>query len=395
MPRLAKNLSDKTNTRIKSLPQSKIDAFANEIAQIPDIVKLTIGEPDLETPEHIKQAAIADIKRNDSHYAPEAGKPELLNAISNYLNNKLGVRYDPQSEICATVGVSEALNLTFMTLLNPGDKVLVPTPVWGVYFGIIELAGGIPIEIDTSDDHFLLTASKLEQTLAGEGGGAKALILTDPSNPTGRVYTKTELIEIAQVISDHDLFAITDEIYAELIYGHKKHYSLTQIIPERTILLSGLSKSVAMTGWRIGYIAGPQEIMQMIIKINLYLVCSVTDNVQAAATEALTNGEQDYIAARAIYEKRLNILHTALVESGFTLAAPEGAFYIFAKIPKKFGTDDVKFATDLAHKAKVGVMPGSYFGAGGAGFVRLSYAASDTDIQKAAKRIKNYVKRLQ
>ncbi|RHW50571.1 aminotransferase class I/II-fold pyridoxal phosphate-dependent enzyme [Lactobacillus bombicola] len=391
MPTLANNLSDTINRRIEKLPKSEIRSFSQKISQIPGIVKLTVGEPDLNTPDHIKQAAIDDINRDDSHYAPEAGKEEYLNAVSDYLKKSLGVYYNPKNEICATVGVSAALNVSFMAILNPGDKVIVPTPVWGVYFGIIKMAGGVPIEVDTSADNFILTAAHLAEVMENEGNGAKAVILTDPSNPTGRVYAKKDLKELAKVIVDYNLFALSDEIYAELIYAQKKHYSLTQIIPDRTILLSGLSKNFAMTGWRIGYIAAPKEIMQTISKINSFMITSVTDNVQIGAAEAISHGEQDYIEARAIYERRLHIIQTGLEKNGFTMATPEGAFYIFAKIPSKFGTDDVAFATDLANKVKVGVIPGSYFGAGGQGFVRLSYASSEKCLRTAVERITTYV----
>ena len=390
MPHLAKNLSAKINSRIRNLPNSEIRSFSQKISQIPGIIKLTIGEPDLNTPEHIKRAAINDINSNDSHYAPEAGKEKYLNSVSKYLKKSLGVSYDPKSEICAIVGVSEGLNIAAMALLNPGEKIIVPTPVWEVYFGIIKMAGGIPVQVDTSADNFLLTAKKLTETLENEGKGAKAVIITDPSNPTGRVYSEQNLQELADVITKYDIFAVSDEIYAELIYGDRKHYSLTQITPERTVLLSGLSKSVAMTGWRIGYIAGPAELMKSMIKIHSFLISSVTDNVQIAASEALDHGDQDYIDAREKYQKRLHLLEDGLKKNGYTMATPEGAFYIFAKIPTKFGCDDVAFAKDLAEKAKVGVTPGSYFGAGGQGYVRLSYASSEENLKEAIKRISSY-----
>lgn len=391
MPTLAKSLSNTINTKINEIPKSEIRAFSNKISQIPGIIKLTVGEPDLQTPERIKRAAIEDIKSDDSHYAPEAGKKEYLNAVSRYLDDSLGVYYNPANEICATVGVTAALNVALMSVLNPGDKVIVPTPVWGVYFGIIKMAGGIPVEVETSEDNFILTAKHLKQVMENEGKGAKAIVITDPSNPTGRVYDKEELEQLAKVITDYNLFALSDEIYAELTYNDKKHYSLSQIIPERTLILSGLSKSFAMTGWRIGYIAGPAEIMKTVVKVSSFLITSVTDNVQIAAAKALEDGEQDYEEARAIYEKRLHIIQTGLEKNGFTMATPEGAFYIFAKIPEHFGSDDVAFATDLANKAKVGVVPGSYFGEGGEGYVRLSYASSEEHLRMAVERITNYV----
>lgn len=394
MPQLANDLSSTINHRLDALTPSRIRAFDQQISSIPGIIKLTIGEPDLDTPEHIKQAAIKDIEANDSHYAPQAGKPELRVAISNYLNNSLGVKYDSESEICVTVGATGALNDVFMSILNPGDKILVPTPVWALYFQLIKVIGAIPVQIDTSKDGFVLTPKHLKEVLEGEGKGAKAIILTDPSNPTGRVYPAQILRELADVIADNHLFSISDEIYAELIYEDNKHYSLSQYIPERNILISGFSKAYAMTGWRLGYIAAPAEIMNNIIKINSYLVTSVTDNVQMAAVEALNNGQNDPILARKIYESRLKFMSTGLKELGFELSTPQGAFYIFAKIPEKFNNDDVKFATELAQKAHVGVTPGRYFGKGGEGYVRMSYASSTENLKEALKRINEFVNSL-
>ncbi|WP_251717794.1 aminotransferase class I/II-fold pyridoxal phosphate-dependent enzyme [Lactobacillus agrestimuris] len=391
MPKLANDLSMTLNTRLNSLSPSKIRAFDVKVSQIPGIIKLTIGEPDLNTPEHVQEAAIKDIKANDSHYAPQAGKPELLEAISDYLKRSINVDYDPETEVCVTVGATGALNNVFMSILNPGDKVLVPTPVWGLYFQLIKLTGATPIEIDTSKDGFILTPKHLEEVLNNEGKGAKAIILTDPSNPTGRVYSEKTLQGLAQVIIKYQLFSITDEIYAELVYGENTHHSLSEYIPERNILISGLSKSYAMTGWRLGYIAAPAEIMKSIRKINAFLVTSVTDNVQAAAIEALNNGKNDPLESRKIYEDRLVFMKKGLEDLGFELSTPQGAFYIFAKIPDEFGQDDEAFANELASKAKVGVTPGRYFGKGGEGYVRLSYASSTDELKEALARIAKFV----
>ncbi|MBP2057048.1 aminotransferase [Lactobacillus colini] len=391
MPKLASDLSSVINHRLNELTPSRIRSFDQQISSIPNIIKLTIGEPDLDTPEHIKQAAINDIKANDSHYAPQSGKPELKEAIANYLKRSLGVDYNPESEICVTVGATGALNNVFMSILNPGDKILVPTPVWALYFQLIKVIGAIPIQIDTSKDGFILTPDHLQEVLENEGKGAKAIILTDPSNPTGRVYHAELLEQLAHVITKNHLFSITDEIYGELVYGNNQHHSLSQYIPERNILISGFSKAYAMTGWRLGYIAAPNQIMKSIIKMNSYLITSVTNNVQVAATEALTNGQNDPINARKVYEKRLNFMKSGLEKLGFELATPQGAFYIFAKIPKKFGQDDVTFATELAKKAHVGVTPGRYFGKGGQGYVRMSYASSTKNLKEALKRITDFL----
>ena len=281
-----------------------------------------------------------------------------------------------------------------MTLLNPGDKILVPTPVWALYFQLIKMTGAIPVQIDTKKDGFILTPEHLRHVLEGRGKGAKAIILTDPSNPTGRVYPAETLKALAEVIKEYKIFSVTDEIYAELVYGNAEHHSLSEYIPEHNILISGLSKAYAMTGWRLGYIAGPKQIMQSIRKINAFLVTSVTDNVQMAAVEALNNGQDNPIQSRKIYESRLQFMQTGLEKLGFEMATPQGAFYIFAKIPEKYGTDDETFAYELAQKAKVGVTPGRYFGKGGEGYVRLSYASSTEQLQESLRRITDFVNNL-
>ncbi|CCI85615.1 aspartate transaminase [Lactobacillus pasteurii DSM 23907 = CRBIP 24.76] len=391
MPQLAFDLTKSSKGLPATLPISKIRKFDADISQIEDIIKLTVGEPDLSTPMHIKQAAIKDIEADDSHYADFSGKKELRDAISNYLKTSLNVDYDPETEICVSVGATGALNAIFMSILNPGDKVLIPTPAWGLYFQIVRLAGGQPVQIDTSKDDFILTADKLIETLEGEGKGAKAILITDPSNPTGRVYSPAALQEIAKVISDYHLLSITDEIYAELIYDKEKHHSLSQYIPERNVILSGVSKAFAMTGWRLGYIAGPSEIMELVKKVNSFLFTSVTNNVQIASAEALNNGQADTKKARDIYGRRRNLVMDGLAELGFKLAKPQGAFYIFAKFPERFGTDDVDFAYKLAQEAKVGLTPGSYFGKGGQGYIRLSYASSIEQLELALVRIKTFI----
>lgn len=394
MSNLSNDLNSIINKRLNNLSASKIRAFDQKVSGIPGIIKLTIGEPDLATPEHVKQAAIDDIQTDDSHYAPQAGKPELLDAISNYLDRSIGVHYDPKIEICVTVGATGALNDVFMTLLNPGDKILVPTPVWSLYFQLIKMTGAIPVQIDTKKDGFILTPEHLHHVMEGRGKGAKAIILTDPSNPTGRVYPAETLKALAEVIKEYKIFSVTDEIYAELVYGNAEHHSLSEYIPDHNILISGLSKAYAMTGWRLGYIAGPKQIMQNIRKINAFLVTSVTDNVQMAAVEALNNGQNDPLQSRKIYESRLQFMQTGLEKLGFEMATPQGAFYIFAKIPEKYGTDDETFAYELARKAKVGVTPGRYFGKGGEGYVRLSYASSTEQLRESLRRITDFVNNL-
>lgn len=393
MPELSADLYGTVSHKLDALQPSGIREFNKEVSKIPGIIKLTLGEPDMATPEHVKQAAIRSIEEDDSHYAPQMGKPELLEAISDYIQNTRDVHYDPQTEIIATVGATEALDATLFAILNTGDKVVVPTPIFSLYFPLIEMTGATVVQVDTSADNFVLTPEKLEEVLEEEGKGVKAVILNYPSNPTGREYPQEVLAGLAEVIKKHHLYAIADEIYSELVYG-VEHYSIATMIPERTIFISGLSKSHAMTGYRLGYVAAPAKIMANISKMHAFLVTTVTNNVQVAAAEALTNGLDDPLEFRKIYQHRRDLLVAGLKELGFEMLTPEGAFYLFAKIPTQFGTDDVAFAKQLAKEAKVGVTPGSTFGKGGDGYVRLSYASSDENLTEAIKRIGEFLNHL-
>lgn len=393
MPELSADLYGTVSHKLDALQPSGIREFNKEVSKIPGIIKLTLGEPDMATPEHVKQAAIRSIEEDDSHYAPQMGKPELLEAISDYIQNTRDVHYDPQTEIIATVGATEALDATLFAILNTGDKVVVPTPIFSLYFPLIEMTGATVVQVDTSADNFVLTPEKLEEVLEEEGKGVKAVILNYPSNPTGREYPQEVLVGLAEVIKKHHLYAIADEIYSELVYG-VEHYSIATMIPERTIFISGLSKSHAMTGYRLGYVAAPAKIMANISKMHAFLVTTVTNNVQVAAAEALTNGLNDPLEFRKIYQHRRDLLVAGLKKLGFEMLTPEGAFYLFAKIPAQFGTDDVAFAKQLAKEAKVGVTPGSAFGKGGDGYVRLSYASSDENLTEAIKRIGEFLDHL-
>ena len=390
MPELSADLYGTVSHKLDALQPSGIREFNKEVSKIPGIIKLTLGEPDMATPEHVKQAAIRSIEEDDSHYAPQMGKPELLEAISDYIQNTRDVHYDPQTEIIATVGATEALDATLFAILNTGDKVVVPTPIFSLYFPLIEMTGATVVQVDTSADNFVLTPEKLEEVLEEEGKGVKAVILNYPSNPTGREYPQEVLAGLAEVIKKHHLYAVADEIYSELVYG-VEHYSIATMIPERTIFIS---KSHAMTGYRLGYVAAPAKIMANISKMHAFLVTTVTNNVQVAAAEALTNGLNDPLEFRKIYQHRRDLLVAGLKKLGFEMLTPEGAFYLFAKIPAQFGTDDVAFAKQLAKEAKVGVTPGSAFGKGGDGYVRLSYASSDENLTEAIKRIGEFLDHL-
>ena len=393
MPELAKSMENYVNKDVKEIRPSAIRDFDMQISSIPGLVKLTLGEPDFNVPEHVKQAAIRGIQANDSHYGPAAGKLELRKAVTNYLKDTRNVDYNPEDEVLITNGGTEALTAITFSLLNPGDKVLVPTPVFSLYFPIITLTGAECIQVDTSADDFVLTPEKLQSEL-DQHGDVKMIILNYQCNPTGRAYPEDLLRKLGKILHDHNVLIVADEMYSELTYD-QEHFSLATIYPEQTLLVSGLSKSHAMTGWRLGYIAGPSALISQIYKIHGFLVTCVNDIAQDAAIEALNNGRQDPDAFRAEYKKRRDYVVSRMEKMGFDIATPEGAFYVFAKIPAQFGNDDFNFALDLAKKAKVGVIPGSAFGAGGEGYIRISYAASDEKLAKAMDYIESYLDNLE
>lgn len=392
MPETLATLTNLRNQLLDTVAPSAIRSFDNQISSIPGIIKLTLGEPDFNVPEHVKAAAIKSIEENDSHYAPASGKPELRQAISDYLKDSRGVTYNPADEVLVTVGATESLASITYGLLNPGDKVLVPTPAFSLYFALIKMAGAEPVMIDTSSDGFQLTAKRLENEIEAAGDQVKAVLLNYPNNPTGRTFTKTELEDLAAVLKKHELLVIADEIYSDLTYD-QDHYSLATLLPEQTLLVSGLSKSHAMTGYRMGYVAGPAGIMRSVAQIHSYLVVCVNDATQAAAVEALNNGREDPLVFKKAYKKRRDYIIEKMTKMGFQIATPQGAFYVFAKIPDQFGKDDFKFALDVAEQAQVGLIPGSVFGSGSDGYVRLSYAASDDNIKVAMERLATYMEK--
>lgn len=394
MPELADDLKTTVNRDITNMKPSAIRAFDMEVSQIPGILKLTLGEPDFNTPEHVKAAAMASIKNNDSHYSTTRGKLELRQAISGYLKRTRGLDYSAQEEIVVTIGATEALTATVLAMLNPGDKVIIPTPVFSLYFPIVELAGATPVLVNTSNDGFVLTPQRLEAEIAKAGDNVKAVMLNYPTNPTGRNYSVDQLSALAKVIADHHLMVIADEIYRTLTYDGVKPASIATMIPERTVLIDGLSKSHAMTGYRLGFIAGPAAFVEQASKVHGYLVTTATDASQAAAIEAFNNGDDDPIKYRAAYKKRRDYLQGALTKLGFDLATPNGAFYMFVKVPEQYGKDDWQFGLDLAHQAKIGIIPGSAFGPGGEGYFRISYAASDEDLHEFINRLTNFMKHL-
>ncbi|MGO3900786.1 MAG: aminotransferase class I/II-fold pyridoxal phosphate-dependent enzyme [Lactiplantibacillus argentoratensis] len=377
------------NHEIAAIQPSDILAFNAEIANIPGIVRLTLGEPDFNTPEHVKQAAIKSIEADESHYAPSNGTLALRTAAAEFLATKYDVHYDPASEVIITAGATGGIYTALSSILNPGDEVLIPTPIFPLYIAIVKLAGATPVFMDTSDNGFVLSPDQLQTTLAAHPK-TKAVVLNFPSNPTGVTYRHDDLKALAAVLADQPIFVLSDEIYSELTYG-ERHESIANYLPAQTILLNGVSKSHAMTGWRIGIMCAPKAITAQLGKIHQFTVTSTTTNAQAAATEALKNGLDDAQVMKREYQERRDYLYDALNELGFQSAKPEGAFYLFSKIPAGLPQDSMAFCRELAHEARVALIPGSSFGPGGEGYVRISYAASMTDLKTAVTRIKMYV----
>lgn len=383
-------MSRSFNREVEKIAVSDIRQFDSDVSGIPGIIKLTLGEPDFNTPEHVKKAAIKAIEDNKSHYTPNAGFMELREETAKYFNKKYDLNYSG-TQVVTTVGATEAINASLQAILNPDDTVLVPTPIFPLYLPISNLNHGNYILMDTSEDNFVLTADKLRKVIAdNKDKNIKCLVLNYPSNPIGVTYNRKQLEELAEVIKENDIWVLSDEIYAELTYTGK-HVSLAELIPDNVILISGLSKSHAMTGWRIGFILGPQDFIDQVVKSHQYMVTAPTTNAQYAALEAVTNGFDDAVPMKEEYLKRRDFIIEELQKVGFEIASPDGAFYIFAKIPANCPQNSWDFVRDLAKEAKVALIPGVSFGPGGEGYVRMSYAASMENLVEAVKRIKDYV----
>lgn len=383
-------LSDKMNKRVAALTPAAILTFNQKISTIPDIVKLTLGEPDFNTPEHVKQAAIKAIDDNESHYTNSRGTEGIRQAAAHFLNTKYGLNCDPDKQVIMTEGATGAIYSALTAMINPGDTVIVPTPIFPLYVPILMLAGAKPVFVDTSDNGFVLSPEKLSAAIDANQDTVKAVILNFPNNPTGVTYHRDDLQKLADVISKHDIICLSDEIYSELTYDGT-HVSMGSILPEQTLVMNGVSKSHAMTGWRVGMICGPEEIINEIAKVSEFTITSLTANTQAAAEEAFKNGMDDALPMKQEYMKRRDLLVAGLEKAGFSCPNPNGAFYVFAKIPAGLNQNSEAFCYDLAKEAKVALIPGSYFLPGGEGYVRISYAASEENIQEAVSRIQTYV----
>lgn len=374
-------------------PSNPILKFADYASKIPDVVKFTLGEPDFNTPDHVKEAAKRGIDENHSHYAPSNGTIGLRKAASQFLSKKYGQNYDPETEVLVTNGVTESIFDSVMATMNPGDIMVVPTPLFPLYMSDAGLINeGVEIvKVNTSNDGFKLTPAKLQKVIDKYGDRVRMLVLNYPTNPTGVMYSQDELDALADVIRDKPIFALCDEIYSELNYD-QPHASMEKSLHDQVILMNGVSKSWAMTGYRIGIVCAPKDILQQIAKIHQAITTTEPTPMQDAAEEAFKNGMDDSLPMKEEFQKRRDTLYAGLTKIGFECAKPQGAFYIFAKIPDGFEQDDNKFIYELVDKAHVAVSAGSSFSEGGEGYIRFSYAVSMDQIEKGLQRLEKFVK---
>ena len=378
--------------KIVSIPPSGIRKFFDIVSEMEGAISLGVGEPDFETPWHIREEGIYSLEKGRTFYTSNAGLKELKIEICKYLQRRCNVAYDYNTEVTVTVGGSEAIDIALRAMLDPGDEVLIPQPSYVSYVPCTVLADGVPVVIELEEkDQFKLTKEKLLEKITPK---TKILVLPVPNNPTGAVMTREDLAEIVPVIIENDLFVISDEIYSELTYNGD-HVTIASFpgMKERTILINGFSKSYAMTGWRLGYAAGPAEILKQMIKIHQFAIMCAPTTSQYAAVSALRDGDEDVRTMRESYNQRRRYLMNAFEEMGLDCFEPHGAFYMFPSI-KRFGMTSDEFATRLLKEEKVAVVPGTAFGDSGEGFLRISYAYSLEDLKRALARIENFIKRL-
>ena len=385
------DLAKRFNKNLDKIEVSLIRQFDQSISNIPGVLRLTLGEPDFTTPDHVKEAAKAAIDANESHYTGMSGLLELRQAASQFVNEKYNLSYDPETEILVTIGATEALSATLTAILEEGDKVLLPAPAYPGYEPIVNLVGAEIVEIDTTENDFVLTPEMLVKAILKQGNQLKAVILNYPANPTGVTYSREQMAALADVLKKYDVFVVCDEVYSELTYTEQPHVSIAEFLPEQTIVINGLSKSHAMTGWRLGFTFAPAAFTAQLIKSHQYLVTAANTMAQFAGVEALTAGKDDAEPMKREYIERRDYIIEKMTELGFKIIKPDGAFYIFAKIPADYNQDSFAFLKDFAQKKAVAFIPGAAFGQYGEGYVRLSYAASMDTIKEAMKRLKEYM----
>lgn len=374
---------------VKELKPSGIRKFFDLAATIKGVISLGVGEPDFITPWSIREAAILSLEEGFTSYTANPGLLELRQEISYYLNNRFEVEYNPNNQIIVTVGASQAIDLAFRAILNPGDEVLIVEPAFVSYGPLVALAGGIPVPVSTSPDNgFKVTPEQIEQAITEK---TKAILVCSPNNPTGSYLNKEELSDIAKVIQQHDLIVVSDEIYAELTYDEEyTSFASIEGMYERTILINGFSKGFAMTGWRLGFLAAPDQFAEQMVKILQYTTMCAPHMLQHGAIEALRNTYHEVETMRRSYRRRRNFVVQSLNNIGLDCHIPGGAFYVFPSI-KKTGLTSEQFAEQLLLAEKVAVVPGSAFGESGEGYIRCSYATSMEQLQEALKRIERFM----
>lgn len=385
-------MRDPLNQKIKDVKPSGIRKFFDIVSEMPDAISLGVGEPDFDTPWHIRDEGIYSLEKGNTFYTSNAGLMELRREISNYIHRKQNITYDANKEILVTVGGSEAIDVALRCMIDAGDEVIIPQPCYVSYLPCTTMADGVPVLIPLKNENeFRLTAEELEAAITDK---TKVVLLAFPNNPTGAIMEREDLEKIAEVIIRHDLFVISDEIYSELSYL-KEHVSIAALpgMKERTIMINGFSKAYAMTGWRLGYACGPEEIMKQMIKLHQFAIMCAPTTSQYAAVEALRNGDSDVAEMRESYNERRRYLMHVFRQMGLPCFEPYGAFYVFPCI-KEFGMTSEEFALRFLEEEKVAVVPGTAFGDCGEGFLRISYAYSLDDLKAAITRLERFVNNL-
>ncbi len=385
-------MRDPLNHKITEVKPSGIRKFFDIVSEMPDAISLGVGEPDFDTPWHIRDEGIYSLEKGKTFYTSNAGLMDLRREISNYINRKQNITYDANKEILVTVGGSEAIDVALRCMIDAGDEVIIPQPCYVSYVPCTTMADGVPVLIPLKNENeFRLTAQELEAAITEK---TKVVILAFPNNPTGAIMEREDLEKIAEVIIRHDLFVISDEIYSELSY-QKEHVSIATLpgMKERTIMINGFSKAYAMTGWRLGYACGPEVILKQMIKLHQFAIMCAPTTSQYAAVEALRNGDEDVAQMRESYNERRRYLMHVFRQMNLPCFEPYGAFYVFPCI-KEFGMTSEEFAMRFLEEEKVAVVPGTAFGDCGEGFLRISYAYSIDDLKVAISRLERFVKRL-
>lgn len=385
-------MNDKLSKQAVGLKPSGIRKFFDIVSEMEDALSLGVGEPDFDTPWHIRDEGIYSLEKGRTFYTSNSGLMELRQEICNYIERKQGVTYDPKHEVLITVGGSEAIDIGLRAVINPGDEVLIPQPCYVSYLPCTTLANGVPVVVSLKQENeFKLTAEELEAAITPK---TKILVLPYPNNPTGAIMTKEDLEPIAEVVKKHDLYVLSDEIYSELTYKYD-HVSIASLpgMRERTLVINGFSKGFAMTGWRLGYICAQKRIAEQMLKIHQFAIMCAPTNSQYAAIEGLRNCEDEVQEMRTAYNQRRRFLLHEFKKMNLDCFEPFGAFYVFPCI-KEFGMTSEEFATRLLDEEKVAAVPGTAFGACGEGFLRVSYAYSLDDLREAIARLGRFVERL-